>query len=214
MQRSLVPEIMDDPGMPDEIWDRFHRQLGWVHRFLRNDRAILDALRRHPAPIGRVLDIGCGDGELLHVIREALKVDVVGIELRPPSHNRFDVPIVRADAARDHLPEADVAVSLLVFHHLAETEIVEVIRNAARSVHRLIVLDLVRHWLPLALFTTFLSPVLMHAVAADGRQSIRRAYTLPEMRAIVEHALAGSGASVVYHTTPLRSRQMIDITWT
>jgi 2-polyprenyl-3-methyl-5-hydroxy-6-metoxy-1,4-benzoquinol methylase len=213
MQRSLVPEIMDDPSVPHETWVRFHRQLGSLHRFLGNQRAILDALRRHPRPIGRVLDIGCGDGELLNAIRNALDVDVMGVELRPPRCNRFDVPIIEADATRDRLPEADVAVSMMVCHHLAETEIVALIRNAARSVRRLIILDLVRHWLPLALFSTFVSPLLMRTVAVDGCQSIRRAYTPRELRDIVEGAVAGSHASLLHRVTPLRSRQVIDITW-
>jgi 2-polyprenyl-3-methyl-5-hydroxy-6-metoxy-1,4-benzoquinol methylase len=213
MQRSLAPEIMDDPRVAPEIWERFHSQLGSLHRFLGNQRVILDALRRHPRPIGRVLDIGCGDGELLDTIRRALGVDVIGIELRPPRGNKFDVPIIEADATRDRLPEAGVAVCMTVFHHLAEAQIVALIRNAARSVDRLIILDLVRHWLPLALFSTFLSPLLMRTVAVDGRQSIRRAYTPLELRAIVEGALAGSGASIVQSVTPLRSRQMIDIMW-
>lgn len=213
MQRSLVPETMDDPRIPHETWERFHSQLGSLHRFLGNERAILAALRSHPGPIGRVLDIGCGDGELLHTIRRALAVDVLGVDLRAPQRNKFDVPIMEADATRDCLPEADVAVCVTIFHHLAEAEIAALIRNAARSVHRLIVLDLVRHWLPLTLFSTFVGPFLMHIVAADGRRSIRRAYTPDELRAIVERALAGSRASLLHHVTPLRSRQMIDITW-
>jgi 2-polyprenyl-3-methyl-5-hydroxy-6-metoxy-1,4-benzoquinol methylase len=213
MQRSLVPEIMDDPRVPHETWERFHRQLGSLHRFLGNQRTILHALRRHPRPIGRVLDIGCGDGELLNAIRQALGVDVAGVELRPPRRNIFDVPIVEADATRDRLPEADVAVCMTVCHHLAEEEIVALIRNAARSVPRLIILDLVRHWLPLTLFSTFLSPLLMRTVAVDGCQSIRRSYTPEELRDIVEGALVGSRASLLHSVTPLRSRQVIDIMW-
>ncbi len=213
MQRSLAPEIMDDPRVPHEIWEPFHRQLGSLHRFLGNQRAILDALQRHPRPIGRVLDIGCGDGELLNTIRHTLGVEVMGIERRPPLRNTFGVPIVEADATRDRLPEADVAVCMTVFHHPAEAEIVALIRNAARSVHRLVILDLVRHWLPLTLFSTFLSPLLIRTVAADGCQSIRRAYTPPELRAVVEAAVAGSNARLVHSVTPFRSRQMIDISW-
>jgi 2-polyprenyl-3-methyl-5-hydroxy-6-metoxy-1,4-benzoquinol methylase len=111
------------------------------------------------------------------------------------------------------LPEADVAVCLLVIHHLSKEEIMALVRNAGRSLRRLIILDLVRHWLPLTLFSIFLSPVLMHAVAADGRQSIRRAYTPAELRTIVERALAGTGARIVHTVTRFRSRQMIDIMW-
>ena len=101
---------MDDPGMPDEIWESFHNQLGFVHRFLGNQRAILDALRRDPRPVRRVLDIGCGNGALLDEIRRTLGVDVTGIELRPPKRIPLEVPIIAGDAIRDPLPEADVAV--------------------------------------------------------------------------------------------------------
>ncbi len=213
MRRSLTPEIMDDPHVPHETWERFHRQLGLLHRFLGNQQAILDALGRHPRPIGRVLDIGCGDGELLSAIRRDLRVDVQGIDLRPPQRPLFDVPIVAADAARDRLPEADIAICVTVFHHLTEEQITAVVRNASRSVRRLIVLDLVRHWLPLALFTLLVAPFLMRIVARDGCQSIRRAYTPEELRTIVEAALDGTPARLVHSVTPFRSRQMIDIIW-
>jgi 2-polyprenyl-3-methyl-5-hydroxy-6-metoxy-1,4-benzoquinol methylase len=213
MQRSLGLEIMDDPAVPHEVWERFHRQLGSIHRLVGNQQAILEALRRDPQPISSVLDIGCGNGELLHEIRRVLRVEVMGIELRPPQRNVFSVPIVEADAIRDRLPEADVAVCVTVLHHLTEDEIVALVRNAGRSVRRLIILDLVRHWLPLAMFTAFLSPLFMRIVAVDGRQSIRRAYTPRELRVTVERALAGSRARVTQKVTPLRSRQMIDICW-
>lgn len=213
MRRSLTREIMDNPDVPLETWERFHRQLSALHRFLGNDRAILDALRRNPSPIHRVLDIGCGSGELLNTIQRDLQVEVQGVDLRPPPRHIFDIPIMAADATRDRLPDADVAICVTVFHHLSEDEITALVRNAGRSVRRLIVLDLVRHWLPLALFAVFVSPFLMRTVAVDGCQSIRRAYTPEELRAIIESALNRSGARLVHSVTPFRSRQMIDIRW-
>jgi 2-polyprenyl-3-methyl-5-hydroxy-6-metoxy-1,4-benzoquinol methylase len=214
MRRSLALEIMDDPQVPEDLRERFHQQLAYLHRFLGNHRAILDVLRRHAHPVRRVLDIGCGHGELLSEIRATLHADVVGADLRAPKHNLYGVPIVEADATRDRLPEADVAVCLMLVHHLAEEEIVALIRNTARSVRRFVILDLVRHWLPLALFSAVMAPLLMREVAVDGRRSIRRAYTPSELRSIVESALRDSGARVFHTITPLRSRQIIDIVWT
>ena len=213
MQRSLAPEIMDNPGVTEDAWEDVHRQLGLLHRFLGNYRAILRALRCHPERLRRVLDIGCGQGDLLDEIRRRLAVDVVGVELRAPKRDRFRVPIVEADAASDRLPRADVAVCVLVTHHLSEGEIVAFIQNARRSVQRLIILDLVRHWLPMFLFTAFVTPLVSREFGADGRQSIRRSYTLREMRTIVQRALAGSCARVEHSVTAMRSRQMVDIQW-
>jgi len=213
MRRSLTPEIMDNPDVPLETWERFHRRLSALHRFLGNERAILDALRRNPFPIQRVIDIGCGSGELLNAIHRDLHVAVQGVDLRPPPRQVFDFPIVAANAIRDRLPDADVAICVTVFHHLSEDEITALVRNAGRSVRRLVVLDLVRHWLPLALFTVLVAPFIMRIVADDGIQSIRRAYTPEELGSIVEKALNGSGARLVHTVTPFRSRQMIDIMW-
>jgi len=204
---------MDDPQVPNDTWEQFHRELGALQRFLGNDRAILNALRRNSHPIRRVLDIGCGSGELLRTIRRDLGVEVQGVDLRPPTQSVYDVPIQAADATRDKLPDADVAVCVTVFHHLAEDEIAALVRNAGRSVRRLIILDVVRHWLPLALFRLALAPFLMRIVAVDGCQSIRRAYTPGELRAIVERALAGTGVRLVHRVTPFRSRQILDIVW-
>ncbi|HVP48669.1 MAG TPA: methyltransferase domain-containing protein [Bryobacteraceae bacterium] len=213
MRRSLAPEIMDDPQVPEYVRERFHFQLGFIQRLLGTHRAVLNALRRDSHAVHRVLDIGCGYGALLLKIRRALMTDVVGTDLRAPRRNPLGVPIIEADATRDSLPVADVAVCVWVLHHLREDEIVALVRNAGRSVRRFIAMDLVRHWLPLTLFTAFLSPLLMREVAADGRQSIRRAYTAAELREIVERAVAGSGARVAQTVTPFRSRQMIEIVW-
>jgi SAM-dependent methyltransferase len=213
MERSLAPELMDDPGLPEAIWENFHRELIAVHRLLGNTGAILDALSRNVRPIRRVLDVGCGNGALLDEIRRKLGVEVLGVDLRPPKRNAFGISIVEADAVRHPLPEADVALSLLVIHHLSEQDLIGLIRNVGRSVPRFVILDLVRHPVPLALFRVFLCPFFGGPFGADGRQSIRRAYTPPELHGIVEHALDGSGAKFEQTVTPFRSRQMIDISW-
>jgi len=213
MQRSLAAEIMDNPQISEDVWQRFHHELGYVHRALRNHRVIVRALERDPKPVRRVLDIGCGHGELLHEIRRALGVEVIGVDLRAPKRSVHGIPIVAADAVRDRLPDADVAVCLAVIHHLSDQEVVALVRNAGRSVRRLIIVDLVRHRLPLMLFNVFLAPFLSPDFAADGRQSVRRSYTPEELRLVIERALEGSNAHFEHRVTPIRSRQIVDISW-
>ncbi len=135
---------------------------------------------------------------------------VVGVDLRPPGAHALPFPILRADAANEPLPEADVAISNWLAHHLSEDDFISLIRNVGRSCRRFIVFDLVRSRLPLVLFRTFIAPFLTAVNAADGCTSIRRAFTPDEMLAIVRKALEGTGATFRYSRTPFRSRQMVD----
>jgi SAM-dependent methyltransferase len=207
MQRSLTPEIMDGPDIPDDVLRKFHADLRLIHRFMDNGALLLRRLNGARS----VMDIGCGDGELLALVRERTGAEVQGVDLVDQPHAK--VPVMRADATRDPLPAADVAISTLVIHHLTEEQTVELIRNVGRSCRRFVFLDLVRHPLPFWLYTIFLCPFLSKVGAADGRQSIRRAFTGPEMKALVARALEGTGATFTQWVSPFAARQVVEITY-
>lgn len=209
MERSFTPEILDAPSLPEDMVALCYDRLARIHKFLGNERAILDALRRDPLPVGRVLDIGCAHGALLREARRELGVDVMGVDLRPPKQS--DVPIIEADARRRPLPQADVAVAVCLIHHLSESDLIDLIRNVGRSCRRFIMLDLVRHRMPLFLFRWFVCPFVNRVVGSDGCQSIRRAFTIGELSAILKRALDGTGARFEHTVTPLYTRQMVDI---
>jgi 2-polyprenyl-3-methyl-5-hydroxy-6-metoxy-1,4-benzoquinol methylase len=214
MRRCEDQELMDAPDATDEDLAQSYRELRRTHALLGNTRAVLRLLRRNRWPIRRVLDIGCGQGALLLEIREELGVEVVGIDLRPAPADA-SVPILTGNAVTDALPEADVAVCMMMAHHLSGAELAAMIRNVSRSCNRLILLDLVRHPVPLALFRVFVSPLLGRINSLDGQTSIRRAFTAAEMRRIVDRALSnGRPASRLRHTvSPFWIRQTVDICW-
>ena len=68
----------------------------------------------------------------------------------------------------------------LLAHHLTPEQNIALIRNVGRSCRRFIIHDLIRHPLPLVLFTLFICPLIGREAAVDGRQSIRRAFTPDE----------------------------------
>jgi SAM-dependent methyltransferase len=211
MQRSFEEEILDGDGLPPEAMERAHRRLSLTHGLLGNHWAILRALRRDGKATGRVLDIGCGHGGLLTKVRRQMGVDVLGVDLRPPEGGAREFPILKLDAVREALPRADVAVSICVVHHLRDEEFIELIRNVGRACRRFVILDLVRHRVPLALFSAFAPLCLPRVNVLDGRQSIRRAYTPKEFRALIARALSGTGGSFRHSVAPLWIRQTADI---
>ncbi len=210
MDRRDTVELLDDPSLPEEVVAEAYRDLAWTHRWLGNTRAILGRLKDGGAQ--SVLDLGCGQGALLEEIHAKLGLRVTGFDLRPaPGGSR--VPIVTGDAVTDLLPSADVTLAVCMVHHLSESEIAGLIRNVSRTSHRLIILDLVRHWLPLNLFRIFVGPFLCRINAADGATSVRRAYTPAELRKIVASAVEGTGARVRHTVAPFYIRQIVDIKW-
>ena len=147
---------------------------------------------------------------MLGYLRRKLNVAVTGIDTKPGSGVN-NIPIIQANAITDPLPRADVAVSSFVAHHLTPEENIALIRNVSRYCRRFIILDLIRHPMPLWLFTIFICPLIGHEAAVDGRQSVRRAYTPAEFRQIVQTALAGTPATFATDVPAFLSRQVIDI---
>jgi len=210
MHRVDVAELLEDPSLPDDVVAHAYRDLARTQRLLGNTAAIFKMLRE--GPVGRVLDIGCGQGALLAEIHQKLRVEVVGFDLRPAPASE-GVTILAGNAAVDPLPDADVALAVCLIHHLSEAEVVGLIRNVSRSCRRFIILDLVRHWIPAALFRVFVGPLLHPINAADGLTSVRRAYTPRELRALVDEAVKGSNARVSHTVAPFYTRQVVDIRW-
>jgi SAM-dependent methyltransferase len=158
-----------------------------------------------------VLDLGCGRGDLLKEITASLGVEGIGIDFAPPS--RGDIAILKADATRDLLPSGDVAYSAYVAHHVSDENLVRMIHNVGRSCRRFILVDVVRHWIPLALFRLFVAPFVSRITAEDGRISFRRAYAPSELKNVLKRALAGTGACYRHSVSVLGIRQVVDISY-
>jgi SAM-dependent methyltransferase len=210
--RSDDLEILDDPQIPEPVRARAYEVLHRTHHWLGNTSAIIRLLRRDPIPVRSVLDIGCGHGALLHQIRRQLGAEVVGFDLCPAPANA-PVTILTGNAVTGSLPRAEVAIAVCMAHHLSEADLILLIRNVSHSCRRFILLDTVRHWLPLALFRIFVYPLLGSLNAQDGITSLRRSFTTCEMRSVVDKALEVSSGKVKYSVAPFYIRQVVDISW-
>jgi SAM-dependent methyltransferase len=200
---------MDSPDSQGAVLEAFHRDLVFINKCLGTFSTVERFIRNDPRPVHRVMDIGCGSGALLDYLRKRMNVEVIGVDRKPVATP--GITVVAADALAGPLPQADVAVTTLMAHHLTPEQNVALIRNVSRSCRRFIIHDLIRHPLPLLLFTVFICPLIGHIAAADGRQSIRRAYTPDEFSRLVATALTGTSATFTMDVSPFRSRQIVDI---
>jgi 2-polyprenyl-3-methyl-5-hydroxy-6-metoxy-1,4-benzoquinol methylase len=78
MERYFEREILERSGVSKEEASRSCRELAIIHRLLGNTGYLIHALPSDPWPVTRVLDVGCGSGELLRDVTRAL--DVEGIQ--------------------------------------------------------------------------------------------------------------------------------------
>jgi SAM-dependent methyltransferase len=200
---------MDSPEVAGPVLEEFHRDLTRIHGFLGTFPTMERFLRQGDGPCRRVLDIGCGGGDLLRYLHKRLGVEPIGVDLKPGRAE--GIRVIQADAAVDPLPEADVAVSSLLAHHLSPEQNIAMIRNVGRSCRRFVIHDLIRHPMPLVLFTVFICPLIGKVAAVDGRQSIRRSYTPEEFADLARTALAGTGGTFSIDVSRLLSRQIVDI---
>lgn len=213
MKRAMEGEILDRPDVPDALANEAYCALTRIHRYLGDTAFIVKAIRHDPLPVRRVLDVGCAAGGVLREIRQKLRVETVGVDVVPRGERDIRLPIIKADAVRDPLPNVDFAFSMYLGHHLTPEDVIGLIRNVGRFSRRFLLLDLVRHPLPLALFRTFIAPIVSPVVGADGCVSIRRSYTPREMGELAAEALAGSGARFRHSVAPFYTRQVIDISY-
>jgi hypothetical protein len=140
-----------------------------------------------------------------------LRVEGIGVDVAPRPEIAATGAIVKADAVCDPLPEADVAYSMHMGHHLPEVDLARMIRNVGRYCRRFVLLDLVRSPVPLLLFRTFVAPLMSYVTGEDGKRSLRRSYTPAELRQVTSMAVAGTGATFAHTVAPFYIRQVVDI---
>jgi ubiquinone/menaquinone biosynthesis C-methylase UbiE len=218
MQRVDAPEILDsDACSPADVEDTL-RDLGRVNRWFGGVATTQKMVERVAQVSGSkhfsLLEVAAGSGEVPELVREKLarrgiKLDVTLLD-RAISHlprvNHASANQIGRDSGvvADALamPFADGAFDLiscsLFAHHLDEQQLAQFMREGLRVSRRaLLINDLIRHPLHLALaFAGF--PLMRSRVAwLDGLTSVRRAYVPDEIRSMLASViLANAGTQV------------------
>ena len=197
-RRAQLTERMDEPCTREELRACL-RDIARVNRWLLAYRPILgwfDSLELHrfDEPI-RVLDVGCGYGDLLRRIEQWAKARHVAVELTGMDLNP-DATIIAAEVTNASSPiewvqgdifsyaprkPAHLVVSSLFTHHLMGADVVRFLQwMELHATMGWFVSDLVRHPTPYRLFQLLAKAMRLHPfVQYDGPVSIRRAF-VPE----------------------------------
>jgi 2-polyprenyl-3-methyl-5-hydroxy-6-metoxy-1,4-benzoquinol methylase len=197
-------ERMDDPGCDRELLFNTLRDFavvnglvaGWRRVYARHLRPVLQR-SDHPA---RILDIGCGGGDIPRALLRWARADGITAEITAIDTD----PRVREYMAARSWPEAvafrqvalsvlveegrtfDVVISNNLLHHLSTGSLGDLLRYAIRVKPRLVVFNDIRRsaW-AYRLFRWGFTPFFRRSfIVPDGLTSIRRSFTLEELRAV------------------------------
>ncbi|HAK96810.1 MAG TPA: hypothetical protein DCM87_17920 [Planctomycetes bacterium] len=215
--RAHVVEEMDRPDCPlvglhrtlahfNAINRMFSRYRGMLNEGVVNDMARGEA-RRY-----RLVDLGAGGCDIARwVVRRCrarrLRIAISAIEhdprvaayARAANAGYPEIDVVEADVLdRGILAGADFVFANHLLHHLSDMQCIELLRNVDRARPRRYLLnDLMRSpWTYYGFLLTTSVFFRNSFVCSDGLASIRRGFTLPEVRALVRAAAAVLPVSV------------------
>ncbi|MEI6232866.1 MAG: methyltransferase domain-containing protein [Planctomycetota bacterium] len=208
-ERSLTPEIMDDPALEEREHLRALEGLERLNRFSLSARHVWSALApivaANPNQTLRVLDIATGAGDIpISLCKMAetrgVKLEIHACDISPralefararASASKASVHFFSHNALLDSIPAGyDVITSSLFFHHLETAQAGDLLTQMGRSTRcGLVVNDLERSqvgWVLANVATRLLSssPV----VHVDGPLSVRAAFSLSEIGIMAKQA--------------------------
>ncbi len=200
--RSETTELMDDFGMQGaELTDALEK-IAWINRVLGGNKLSVTAVKKiaqaHKERRLHVLDLGCGNGDMLRAIADRAKEENLDFRMTGIDANPFTVlhAVNRSEGythleylCRDMLEmdfrevSCDIVLLTLTLHHFTDEQIVTLLTQLLQHTRLAIVInDLHRSRLAYGLFV-LLSKVfrLGRVNSIDGRLSILRGFKRLEL---------------------------------
>jgi 2-polyprenyl-3-methyl-5-hydroxy-6-metoxy-1,4-benzoquinol methylase len=207
--RSLLPEVMDQPGLDPPEHARALAGLARINAWSGVSGSlwhpIRRVLKRKESRPARILDIGSGGGDIAIKLWRRAQAAALAVEVHGWDKSDYAIKYATARAAqagakvlffqRDVLAADwgdtyDVVVSSLFLHHFDDQATVHLLERMRFAARRLVLVSDLLRCVPgfiVAVAGTQLlsgSPV----VRADGPLSVRRAFTRPEIQMLAQRA--------------------------
>jgi ubiquinone/menaquinone biosynthesis C-methylase UbiE len=211
---------MDQPDLDEGLHRDALRGLERINALSRSARAIWQEIRQltQTKPL-RVLDLACGAGDNAiglwhHARRSGVAIEIAGADLSPRAleyarkraeEAQADVRFFQLDALKDDLPAGyDVITCSLFLHHLGQADAVALLKRMGKAAGRMVIVHDLRRCRPGLIAAQLASRLLTRSpvVRFDGPQSVRAAFTVPEVRDLAREA--GLQGAVVEKRWPWR----------
>jgi SAM-dependent methyltransferase len=210
MQRVNTDEVLDSDLCPPLEAQTSLRDLSRMNRWFGGVSTTRCLIERTASVTGQkhfsVLEVASGFGEVpraagRQLSRKGITLDITDLD-RVPSHLQRGHRALVADALA--LPFSDATFDLvncsLFAHHLDPPQLVAFAGEALRVSRRaLLINDLIRHPLHLALVYAGFLFMRSHVSRVDGVASVKRAYTPAEMRQILSSAVPTQKIEISCH---------------
>jgi ubiquinone/menaquinone biosynthesis C-methylase UbiE len=212
MLRVDAPEILDSDACSPADVETSMRDIGRVNRWFggvaTTQKMVERVAKSHGTNHLSLLEVAGGSGEVPEIVRR--KLARRGITLDATLLDRAQSHLPNASSLRNRsvvadafaLPFGDGAFDLvsccLFAHHLHTQQLAQFVREGLRVSRRaLLINDLVRHPVHLALvYASY--PIMRSRVAwLDGLTSVRRAYVPDEIRSMLASALSTQAGAKV-----------------
>ncbi|WP_310991899.1 methyltransferase domain-containing protein [Aequorivita marina] len=201
--RSEQKEIMDSLDFRGTEMQNLLKDLKTVNKWLGGNSITIDGLKKLLITCSKsekitILDIGCGDGELLRKCadfgrKNNYNFELIGVDFndnilqfaKAQSEEYLNIEFINVDVFSEKklIPNCDIALCTLFLHHFNDVKI-EAILNALLTRSRIGVLvnDLERNWVAFNLFKVVSQLILKTKTANhDGLVSIARGFKRQEL---------------------------------
>ncbi len=201
--RSNEEELMDDPDIDNRDLTIALQDISRVNKLLGGNTITVNAVfnqikNRSKQKEWRVMDLGCGDGEMLRQIADSARKKGVSIKLIGIDNNYRC--IAQAKKLSDAYPEISyhnkdiltltkqdfgchIIISTLTLHHFKDKEIIKVLQKGIELVSEVIIInDIHRNILTYYLYKLFSFFFINGYIAKnDGLISIKRGFKRKEL---------------------------------
>jgi 2-polyprenyl-3-methyl-5-hydroxy-6-metoxy-1,4-benzoquinol methylase len=204
--RKIVAEIIDDFDLSGTEMEQNLEEIEWINKNLGGTKTsalpILSYVQKNLGKKLTIADIGCGSGDTLKYLETSIHqrtpVNLIGVDAnkhildfaRKKHFIHSNVNFIHADVINhpEQIPPADVYMLNLFLHHFEMNDIKKILQNLSLFKPSLIVInDLQRSRISYLLFM-FLCYFKNASFVTfnDGRLSILKGFTRPEMRLMMD----------------------------